>query len=155
MHGHDINLDIFFRYLRKTDIPVIWTLHDCWPFTGYCMHFDAVECKKWQTECKDCPQRKKFSFFFDNSQKLFMKKKELFTSLSNLTIVSPSVWLGNLASQSFLNKYPIKVINNGIDLDVFKKTDSDFKKRYGIDDKRMILGIPKERLNRLLSLQNI
>ena len=39
----------FFKYLKQTGVRVVWTLHDCWAFTGYCMHFDILKCNKWQT----------------------------------------------------------------------------------------------------------
>ncbi len=155
MHGHDLNLEQFFRYLKKIDIPVIWTLHDCWPFTGYCMHFDALKCNKWQTKCSNCPQKHKFSFFFDRSETLYKKKKELITSLSDMTIVSPSIWLAQLATHSFLNKYPVEIINNGIDLHVFKKVESNFKEKYSIGDRRIILGVPKGKLRYFIELAGL
>ncbi len=144
IHGHDVNLKAFFEYLRKSHVRVIWTFHDCWAFTGYCMHFDRLECSAWQTCCGKCPQRRKYSLVFDRCRELFMKKKELFTSIEDMTVVSPSVWLADLAKQSFLKKYPIIVINNGIDLDVFKPRESDFRKRYGLENKKIVLGVSKD-----------
>lgn len=140
IHGHDCNLAMLFKYFKKNNIKLIWTFHDCWAFTGYCMYFDMVHCDKWKTECHDCPQRHAYSFFFDKSKKLFNRKKELFSGL-DLTIVTPSQWLADLVKQSFLKDYPVEVINNGIDLGVFKPTESDFRKKHGIEDKKIILDV--------------
>lgn len=140
LHSHDCNLEILFKYLKKTGVKVYWTFHDCWAFTGYCPHFDMVGCDKWKTKCHHCIQRKEYSWFFDKSAKLYEKKKELFTGL-DMTIITPSKWLAEMVEQSFLKDYDIKVINNGIDLDVFKPTESDFRDKYGIEDKYLILGV--------------
>ena len=155
VHGHDLHLGIFLKYLKKTGVRVICTLHDCWLFTGYCMHFDDIGCDKWQTQCKSCPQRKKYSWFFDKSLKLFNRKKELFLSLPDVTIVSPSRWLGELAKKSYLGKFPVKVIYNGIDLDVFKPVESNFRENYGLNNKKIVLGIPKGKFNGFVELSKI
>lgn len=141
LHGHNCNLKKLFLFFQETKIKVLWTFHDCWAFTAYCPHFTMVGCDKWKTECKKCPQRKKFSWFFDKSKYLFENKKEFFTSL-DLTIVTPSEWLAELVKQSFLKDYPVKVINNGIDLSVFRPRESDFRKKYGIpENKFLLLGV--------------
>jgi glycosyltransferase involved in cell wall biosynthesis len=69
-----------------------------------------------------------------------MEKRELFTGL-DMTIVTPSSWLKDLVKQSFLKDYPVEVINNGIDLTIFKPTQSDFRKRFDLQDKKIILGV--------------
>ncbi len=155
IHGHDLNLSIFFRYLKKTRAKVVWTFHDCWAFTGYCMHFDRLECDKWKTSCQNCIQAKKYSWFFDNSNRLYNNKKQLFTSLDNLTIVTPSQWLANLTKESYLSKFPVEVIYNGIDLDVFIPRTSDFRKRYNLENKTVILGVPKGKLQYFMELSKI
>lgn len=140
IHGHDCNLEMLFKYFKRNNTKLIWTFHDCWAFTGYCMYFDMSHCDKWKTGCHNCPQRKAYSFLFDRSKQLFERKKELFSGL-DLTIVTPSQWLADLVKQSFLKDYPVKVINNGIDLDVFKPTESDFRKKYGLENKKIILDV--------------
>lgn len=141
LHSNDINLKILFDYLKKNKIKTIWTFHDCWAFTAYCPHFTMVRCDKWIDGCFNCPQRKEYSFFFDRSEKLYEKKKKLIENL-DLTITTPSQWLANLVEQSFFKKCPVKVINNGIDIDVFKPTPSDFRKKHGIpNDKYIVLGV--------------
>lgn len=140
IHSHDCNFLALFRYLKENHIKVFYTFHDCWAFTGYCMYFDAVNCDKWKTTCCSCPQKKKFSWFFDRSSELHQLKKEALQDL-DLTIITPSEWLAGLTRESFLKSYPIKVINNGIDLNIFKPTPSDFRKEYHIEDKFVLLGI--------------
>ena len=155
IHGHDLHLGMLFKYLKKMGVKVIFTLHDCWLFTGYCVHFDSIGCDKWQTQCKKCPQRKRYSWFFDKSEKLYKRKKALFTSLDDVTIVSPSQWLADLAKKSFLGKFPVKVIYNGIDLDVFKPIESDFRDKHNLENKKIVLGIPKGRLNGFIELAKL
>ena len=140
VHSHDLNLSLLLNYLKRSHTKVIWTFHDCWAFTGYCTHFTMDKCDKWKTWCHNCPQRRRFSWFFDRSRQIFEMKKALFTGLE-LTIVTPSQWLANLVRESFLKDYPVIVINNGIDLDVFKPTESDFREKYGLKEKHVILGV--------------
>jgi glycosyltransferase involved in cell wall biosynthesis len=140
LHGHGCNLEMLFGYLRKNNIKLYWTFHDCWAFTGYCPHFDMIGCNKWQIQCYDCPQKGAYSFFFDKSDKLYNKKKELFSDL-DLTIITPSQWLKGLVKKSFLKDYEVRVINNGIDLDVFKPSESDFREAHGLKDEFLILGV--------------
>lgn len=143
IHGYYVNIEILFNYLEEANKPVVWTLHDCWAFTGHCSHFDYIGCNKWKTGCYDCEQKKEYpsSKVIDNSTLNYEKKKSLFTSVKNMTIVTPSKWLANLVKESFLNKYKVEVINNGIDLDIFKPTKSNFREKYNLNDKFLILGV--------------
>ena len=142
IHGHNVNLKSLFKFFKKNpEIKLFWTFHDCWAFTAYCPHYTMAKCYKWQSECSHCKQKKEYSWFFDKSKKLFNRKKELFTGL-NLTIITPSKWLAGEVKKSFMKDYPVKVINNGIDLSVFKPTESDFREKYGIGkDKFVLLGV--------------
>ena len=140
LHGHDCNLQMLFDYFKKKKIKLIWTFHDCWAFTGYCPHFTMMKCDKWTSRCGNCAQKRCYSWFFDKSGELFEKKRKLFQGL-DLVIVTPSVWLSELVKRSFLKDYPVIVINNGIDLDIFKPTVGDFKKKYGLENKKVILGV--------------
>ncbi|MGI6413044.1 MAG: glycosyltransferase [Syntrophomonadaceae bacterium] len=143
IHGYYINIEILFEYLKEANKPIVWTLHDCWSFTGHCSHFSYVGCEKWKSECFDCPQKKEYpkSIFLDNSRLNFKMKKDLFTGVKNMTIVTPSKWLGELVKGSFLKDYRIKVINNGIDLSTFKLKENDFRRDYKLGDKFIILGV--------------
>ncbi len=141
LHSHNCNLEKLMDYLRKNRIKIIWTFHDCWAFTAYCPHFVMAKCDQWKTGCNKCVQYKAFSWFKDNSKWLYEKKKQTFSNL-DLTIVTPSQWLADLVKQSFFKEYPVKVINNGIDLAVFKPSASDFRKKNGITDEQfLILGV--------------
>lgn len=143
VHGYYINIDLLFNFLKEYNKPIVWTLHDCWAFTGHCAHFDYANCYKWETHCQKCPEKKSYpkSVFLDNSYDNFEKKKELFIGLKNMTLVTPSQWLANLVKRSFLKEYPVKVINNGIDLNAFKPAPSDFRKKYDLENKFIILGV--------------
>ena len=140
IHGHDCDIEILFRYFKKTNTKLVWTFHDCWAFTAYCPHYTMAKCDYWKTECHDCCQRKCYSWFFDRSKYLYRKKKEAMTGL-DLTIITPSQWLADQVKMSFLKDYPVMVINNGIDLSVFKPIESDFRDRFGLVGKKVVLGI--------------
>ena len=143
IHGYYLNYELLFEYLKNSNTQVVWTLHDCWSFTGHCAHYDYEGCNRWQSECHNCPLKHSYpkSILFDNSKDNFQRKKRSFTSLNNLTIVTPSKWLANELKKGFLSKYYVQVINNGIDTEIFKPLDSDFREKYNIKDKFMILGV--------------
>ena len=141
IHGYYINIELLFNYIKKKQIKTIWTLHDCWAFTGQCPYFTLESCSKWRHECFKCPMLRQYpKSLVDNSKWNYNFKKKLFSGL-NMTIVTPSYWLANLVKDSFLKDYPVYVINNGIDLNTFKETAGDFRKKYGIEDKKIILGV--------------
>ncbi len=141
VHGYYINIEMLFKYIKKNNKKVIWTLHDCWAFTGHCAYFDMVKCDKWKKQCEHCPQKSTYpKSFKDLSKWNYKKKKELFTNL-DITIVTPSKWLANLVEESFLKEYEVKVINNGIDDEIFKPRESDFRIKYNLEDKKIILGV--------------
>ncbi|MBQ3506938.1 MAG: glycosyltransferase [Clostridia bacterium] len=140
LHGHNVHLGMLLMYLREKGIRTIWTFHDCWAFTAYCPHYDGIGCAQWKVGCRQCPLQHRFSWFFDCSRWLFDQKKEAIRGL-DLTVVTPSVWLESQVKQSFFREYPVRVIRNGVDIDVFKPTASGFRKRYGLEDKRILLGV--------------
>lgn len=143
LHDSYINLPMLFSYIKKHNVPTVWTLHDCWAFTGQCPHFTIVKCDKWKVGCHNCPQYKEYpASLYDNTKKMWQLKKKWFTGVKNMTIVTPSRWLARLAQESYLKEYSIRVINNGIDLNVFKPTQSNFRERYEIPaEKHIILGV--------------
>lgn len=144
IHGFYLNVELFFSYLKKRDKPVIWTLHDCWSFTGHCAYFDYVQCDKWKTGCNHCEQYRSaypYGLLHDNSVNNYKKKKKAFSGLNQLTIVTPSEWLKNYVKQSFLKDYPIKVIYNGIDLQQFKPVIGNRTYHYYEKDKYIVLGV--------------
>ena len=145
IHGYYLNYPMFFKYLRKSKIKVVWTLHDCWSFTGHCSNFDLIKCEQWKTGCYSCPLKKEYpkSILFDNSKRNYRLKKELFTSINDkLTLVPVSNWLEDIVEQSFFEKTNIKVIHNGIDLDIFKPHfDKRILNKYEIPKKKILLGV--------------
>jgi len=142
LHNCYINLPLLFKYIKKNSIRVIWTLHDCWAFTGQCPHFVMAKCNKWKNGCHHCPSYKAYpQAYVDRTKTMWKLKKKWFTGVKDMTIITPSKWLADLVSESFLKEYPVKVINNGIDLSVFKPTESDFRKKYSCEYKKIILGV--------------
>lgn len=143
LHGYYLHIGVLFRYLKSAGKPIVWTLHDCWPFTGHCSYFDKVNCFKWKTGCYCCPNRSGYpaSLLIDNSRINYRDKKQLFTGISNMVLVSPSQWLAGHISESYLKDYEIKVINNGIDIEKFKPFVSNtLREKYRIKGK-YILGV--------------
>lgn len=142
LHGWFINLPMLFGYIKKRNIPVIWTLHDCWSFTGHCTYYSMVGCDKWKAGCHHCPQYRAYpQSYFDHSKAMWKNKKKWFTDVQNMTIVTPSQWLADQVRASFLQDYPVQVINNGIDLTVFKPTDGSFRSKYNCENKFILLGV--------------
>lgn len=126
IHGYYLNYPLFFDFLKEKQIPVLWTFHDCWPFTGHCTYFEKTQCEKWKSTCDNCPQISHYpKSWVDNSKRNFLLKKAYFTGLYNLTIITPSHWLKQLVKASFLQDYPVEVIHNGIDLATFRPIETD------------------------------
>ena len=143
LHGYYLNVEVLFNWIKsRPNMKVVWTIHDCWAFTGHCSHFDFVGCDRWKTGCHNCPQTKEYpKSYFDFSKRNYERKKRVFTGVSNMTLVTPSDWLLGVVEKSFLGVYPAKTIRNGIDLSVFKTTESNIKERLGVADKKIILGV--------------
>lgn len=142
IHGYYLNVKILFDYLKTSGKKIIWTLHDCWAFTGHCTHFQVPHCDKWQTECGKCIRVNDYpKALISHAKRNYKRKKQTFCGVPNLTIVTPSKWLAGVVGQSFLSEYQTVVINNGIDLSVFRPTESDFRERFGLTDKKIILGV--------------
>ena len=145
IHGYFLNYKILFEYLSTADIPVVWTVHDCWLYTGHCNHYARVGCNKWMTQCEKCPQLSSFpaSMLVDSSSRNFNDKRRLFTSVDDMTIVTVSDWMREEMRRSFLKDCQFKVVHNGVDLNVFNvgADSSEVRERYGLGDKHLILGV--------------
>lgn len=142
LHGSYVNLPMLFGYLKKRNIPVVWTLHDCWPMTAICPHFTAVGCDRWRTGCRRCVQRRDYACApFDLTRQVWNWKKSMFTGLENAVLVTPSRWLSQIARASFLREYPVSVVPNGIDRTIFRPTDSDFREKHALTEKKIVLGV--------------
>lgn len=144
IHGDYINIKMLFDYIRAKNTHVVWTLHDCWSFTGRCSHFELNNCLQWKDGCNKCPKTQfsvyPITYFRDCSKSMWKDKKALFSNLDNLTVVTPSKWLANYVKQSFLKVYPCQVINNGINLDIYKPANTVSKYLAG-NNKKIILGV--------------
>lgn len=148
IHGYYISIEMLFDWLAKHHCQVKWTLHDCWAFTGHCVYFTYAKCSQWKTHCayeKPCPQLNTYpkTISKTNCERNFEDKRRIFTSIptNRMTLIAPSHWLEGLVKQSFLKEYPLEVRLNTIDTSIFRPTPSDFRERYGIGDRFMILGV--------------
>jgi glycosyltransferase involved in cell wall biosynthesis len=144
LHGYYLNIELLFNYLSTTTIPIVWTLHDCWPITGHCAHFSFIGCEKWKTHCEHCPYKRGYpaSYGLDRSYKNYQLKKELFTSVQNMTLVPVSDWLAGIISQSYLKEYPIKTIHNGVDTSIFyPRPTHDLRLKHQLSNKFILLGV--------------
>lgn len=144
IHGYYINIKLLFQYLKEAKCKVVWTLHDCWSFTGHCAHFDYIGCRKWETRCEQCPQYRDvypYALFKDNTKNNHARKQQAFTGVPCLTVVTPSRWLAGFVRESYLGEYPVRVIPNGIDLDRFRPVEKGLRKRLHMEDKYIILGV--------------
>ena len=141
LHGYYINFPELFQYIIENNKRVIWTLHDMWAFTGHGCICDGLGCDKWKTGCGHCIAKKGYPrTIIDRSSYNYKKKKACFTAALDLTLITPSKWLANLAKMSYFKDNVIDVIPNGIDLEQFKYIDSDFRDKHDLREKIVILG---------------
>ena len=161
--GYYLNLKVLFGYLSKSNIPIVWTIHSCWEFTGHCTHFDYINCHKWMTECYDCPLYKEYpeSLWIDRSRTNFREKKRIFTNIKDVTIVSVSQWLSEQIKKSFLSVHENITIYNGIDTNFFRplKDIKKLKNTLSIPNKTILLALaskwtPKKGINDYIELAN-
>ncbi len=146
IHGYFLNYRLLFEYLSHSGIPVVWTVHDCWLYTGHCYHYSYEGCDKWQRGCGHCPQQRKFpaSYLCDRSARNFADKQKAFTSIPNdrLTIVPVSKWIREEMAHSFLKDAQFRVIHNGINTDVFNLFDAEeVKNKYNLHGRHILLGV--------------
>ena len=144
VHGYFLNYPLLCDFLSERGKPVIWTVHDCWLFTGHCYHYAAAGCDRWQTECHHCPQKRAFptSWLLDRSRRNFQAKQEAIGGIGNLTLVTVSDWMRREVGKSFLKDKPCLVIHNGIDLEVFRPhPDTDIRSRCGIPEGPFVLAV--------------
>lgn len=144
IHGYYINVEMLFVWIKKhPEMQVKWTLHDCWAFTGHCSYFTMVQCEQWKSHCSHCSQLRRYPacYAMSSVRRNFARKRAAFTRMPNLTLITPSKWLADLVKQSFLKEYPVEVHYNTIDTTIFKPTPSDFRERYGLQDKIIVLGV--------------
>ena len=143
IHGYYINIGVLFEYLKNCGKKIVWTLHDCWAFTGHCTYFDYIHCYKWKTGCMQCKQKHEYPsrLLIDNSLKNYKRKRRIFSNIPELILVTPSFWLKNLVKDSYLKNYPLEVIHNGVNTDVFKPVASNLREKYRLHGKKIVLGV--------------
>lgn len=142
LHGYYLNYELLFKYIKQFGIPIVWTLHDCWAFTGHCTYFSLAKCTQWKTQCLNCSQLKEYpKCYYCNISKNFYRKRAAFTGVKDMKLITPSNWLKNLLKESFLKEYDVKVIPNGINFQLFRCKDisQDLRKRF--HNKKVILGV--------------
>ena len=144
IHGYFCNFKVLFEYLDSINTPVVWTMHDCWPFTGRCFHFVGANCYKWKSGCYKCKAEPGYtvSKYVDRSKSMYELKKRLFSSVRNMTMVPVSDWQASFLKDSFLKCHKIHTIHNGVDLKCFQPMNGDhLRVRHGIEEKFVILGV--------------
>lgn len=143
IHGYYLNYELLFAFLKEYNKPVVWTLHDCWAFTGHCAHFDAVGCEKWKSKCENCCQIREYpaSLFRDASAENYVRKQQAFCGVEKLQIITVSDWLKRMVQSSYLSGYQVRTIYNGIDLQVMKPCHTKLRNSYQLEDKKVILGV--------------
>ena len=144
IHGFVLQVEILFAYLKEAGKPVVWTLHDCWPYTGHCAFYDYTACEGWKTGCRACREYKRtypYALFRNHTIQNYERKRAAFTGVADLTVVTPSRWLAGEVKQSFLKEYPVQVIPNGIDRKCFRPVKSLLRQRLGLEGRFVILGV--------------
>ena len=136
IHAHNLHGDYFdlraFEMLGER-VPIVWTLHDTWAFTGHCAHF--LDCERWLSGCGHCPDLKRPpSILLDGTAKNYQIKKVIYEK-SRFAIATPSRWLMSNVERSILQDKEKRVIPNGIDLSIFKRGNKQSARR--------ILGLPE------------
>lgn len=162
LHGYYININILFKYLCQKNIPIVWTFHDCWPFTGHCPYYTNIGCDKWKTGCCHCPKKKEHpaSYIFDNSEYNYKLKERLFTMPRRMVITPVSKWLENEVRNSFFKNCDIETVYNGVNFKIFYPRKSMFKEKHGLCEKKILLGVavnwvPSKGLDDLVELSRI
>ena len=146
LHGYYLNYPFLFDYLKQANIPVVWTLHDCWALTGRCAHFTLSGCEQWKTGCRKCPMYRDYprSVLCGFTQRNFELKKHAFNGIKNMTVTTVSEWLNRQVAQSLLQAYPCQTILNGIDVQHFHPVVSDWRKRWKAEMKVVLLGVASQ-----------
>lgn len=143
IHGYYINVEMLFEWIKsRPAMQVKWSFHDSWPFTGHCSYADQKRCDKWIKGCYDCKFKKDYpSSYVDNSFKNYRAKKKAFLGVKNMTLYAASKWMSNNLKKSYLSQYDVKVMDNGVDLEIFKPTPGDLREKYNLENKYIVLGV--------------
>lgn len=137
LHAQNMNLEMLARYISENKIKTIWTFHDSWMLTGYCMNFDMIGCSKWKSGCENCPCKKNYAWIIDKSREIWLKKRTVISKIKPYVVV-PSKWMGNIVEDSKIKISGLKVINNGINLNVFR---NECERENEKKEKFLVLGV--------------
>ena len=143
LHSNYVNLNLLLKYLSKSEIKVVATLHDCWFYTGGCFHYTAAGCDRWLNGCGMCPKKRADTpaILFDKSKSILNDRKKYFGAVKNLTFVGVSEWITNEAKKSLVPAERYVTVYNGVDTKYFAPTDSDLRKTLGLEDKFVVLAV--------------
>ena len=143
LHNNYIHLNKLLDYLAKKDISTVITLHDCWFYTGGCIHYTGAKCNRWLEECGNCPIKRMDTqrYLRDSSRRVLCDRKRYFGAIGDLTVVGVSEWITNEGTRTFLKGRRALPIHNGINTEFFVDTPSKIKEKLGIQDKFVLLGM--------------
>ncbi len=144
LHGNYLNIPLLFKFLKRYNAPVVYTIHDCWAYTGNCAHYVTSHCFKWKIKCDNCPQKSLYPpSLIDNCDNMFSIKKNAYSAINNLTLIPVSNWIANELKNSMLSFAKIRMIYNWINTDVFNcNIERQMLLEYGIDlNTKYILGV--------------
>lgn len=139
LHAYFVNIKPLLKYIKKKKIKVIWTFHCEYMYTGKCGY--AYDCKKYMSGCDNCPAIKEYpkSILFDKTKQMYLTKKKLLEDM-DVEIITPSKWLADKVKFSFLKDKKIRVIHNGIDINIFHPMNvDDLKKQLNISPKDKVV----------------
>jgi len=144
LHGNSISLPMLFSYLKRKQIPVVVTLHDCWLVTGKCSYPTPYQCDHYTSDCSHCAAKHDVnpSWLFVPARKMHADRQKWFSGLTDYRFVGVSNWVANLARDSFPVNEKVSTIYNWIDERVFYPRDSnELKDQLHIVGKRVLLGV--------------
>lgn len=129
--------------IRNLPQPLVWTLHDMWPFTGGC-HY-AKSCERYTESCGSCPHLGSETNR-DLSRAIFEKKRNAWADV-DIRIITPSTWLSEQARQSSLfEDYTVETIPNPIDTTRFRpRKSTDVRRQLGLSDEKLLIGTGADR----------
>ena len=142
-HAYFVNLQPLYDYFAKHNIPLVYTFHCEYAYTGKCGY--AYDCEQWKTGCGNCPQVREYpaSFFFDFTKQMFRRKQAQWENLKKVVITTPSGWLADRVRCSFLKDRDIRVVYNGVDTEnVFYRRDTKaLREEHGLTDEKIVLTV--------------
>lgn len=141
---NSVNYHKLLGFLKEVGIPVVYTLHDCWPITGGCFHFTMKACKQYQEGCTECSIKVHPDDITCKSRDAYESKRNLIGGNDRLYPICVSNWLRDCARASYMGSmtYLPETIYNGINTELFCPKDSNNRETFGIPkDAFVVLGV--------------